>query len=122
MNSWRCAWLASLLVAASAWAQDPAPGYPSRPIRVIVPFPAGGAADALPRIVGERLAARWGQPVVVGNRAGASGSIGTEAVARAEPHGYTLLATPPAPLGINPSLYPKLPYDPAQVVPVTVLE
>jgi len=121
MNSWRWAWLANLLVAASAWAQDPAPGYPSRPIRVIVPFPAGGAADALPRIVGERLAARWGQPVVVENRVGASGSIGTEAVARAEPDGYTLLATPPAPLVINPSLYPKLPYDPARFVPVTVM-
>ena len=121
MNSWRCAWLASLFVVASAWALDPAPGYPSRPIRVIVPFPAGGAADALPRMVGERLAVRWGQPVVVENRVGASGSIGTEAVARAEPDGYTLLATPPAPLVINPSLYAKLPYDPARFVPVTVM-
>src|SRR5438132_6448607 len=121
MNSWRWAWLANLLVAASTWAQDPAPGYPSRPIRVIVPFPAGGAADALPRIVGEKLAARWGQPVVVENRAGASGSIGAQAVARAEPDGYTLLATPPAPLVINPSLYLKLLYDPTQFVPVTVM-
>jgi len=121
MNSWRCAWLACVLASAFAWAQDPAPGYPARPIRVIVPFPAGGAADALPRIVGERLAARWGQPVVVENRAGASGGIGAEAVARADPDGYTLLATPPAPLGINPSLYAKLPYDPTQFVPVTVV-
>src|SRR5260221_1764594 len=121
MNSLQYAWLAGLLLAASAWAQDPAPGYPGRPIRVIVPFPAGGAADALPRIVGERLAARWGQPVVVENRAGASGSIGAEAVARADPDGYTLLATPPAPLVINPSLYAKLPYDPTQFVPVTVI-
>ena len=54
MNSWRCAWLAGLLVAPCAWAQDPAPGYPARPIRVIVPFPAGGAADALPRTVDAR--------------------------------------------------------------------
>src|SRR6267378_1946764 len=121
MNSLQYAWLAGFLLAASAWAQDPAPGYPGRPIRVIVPFPAGGAADALPRIVGEKLAARWGQPVVVENRAGASGSIGAEAVARAEPDGYTLLATPPAPLVINPSLYLKLPYDPTQFVPVTVM-
>ncbi len=121
MNSWRCAWLACVLASAFAWAQDPAPGYPARPIRVIVPFPAGGAADALPRIVGEKLAARWGQPVVVENRAGASGSIGAEAVARAEPDGYTLLATPPAPLVINPSLYLKLPYDPTQFMPVTVM-
>ncbi|HEY6721151.1 MAG TPA: tripartite tricarboxylate transporter substrate binding protein, partial [Burkholderiales bacterium] len=121
MNSWRCAWLASLLVCTAAWAQDPAASYPSRPIRIIVPFPAGGAADALPRIVGEKLAAKWGQPVIVENRAGASGSIGAEAVARADPDGYTLLATPPAPLVINPSLYTTLPYDPTQFVPVSVI-
>jgi tripartite-type tricarboxylate transporter receptor subunit TctC len=121
MNSLRCAWLAGLLFAASAWAQDPAPGYPGRAIRIIVPFPAGGAADALPRIVAERLAAKWGQPVIVENRVGASGSIGAEAVWRAEPDGTTLLATPPAPLVINPSLYAKLPYDPTRFVPVTVM-
>ncbi|HET7765769.1 MAG TPA: tripartite tricarboxylate transporter substrate binding protein [Burkholderiales bacterium] len=120
MKSLSYAWLA-ILLAAPAWAQDPAPAYPSRAIRVIVPFPAGGAADALPRIVAERLATKWGQPVVVENRVGASGSIGAEAVWRAEPDGYTLLATPPAPLVINPSLYEKLPYDPAQFVPVTVM-
>ena len=116
----RRAFLACLILAAPALAQDPA-AYPTRAIRVIVPFPAGGAADALPRIVAERLAAKWGQPVIVENRAGASGSIGAEAVWRAEPDGYTLLATPPAPLVINPSLYVKLPYDPAQLVPVTVM-
>jgi tripartite-type tricarboxylate transporter receptor subunit TctC len=116
-----CAWLVGLFVGVPALAQDAVPNYPSRPIRVIVPFPAGGAADALPRIVAERLAARWGQPVIVENRAGASGSIGAEAVARAEPDGYTLLSTPPAPLVINPSLYTKLPYDPTQFVPVSVM-
>ena len=121
VNTIRIACLAALLAAPGAWAQSPAANYPNRAIRVIVPFPAGGAADALPRIVGEKLAARWGQPVVVENRAGASGSIGAEAVARAEPDGYTLLATPPAPLVINPSLYLKLPYDPTQFVPVTVI-
>ena len=120
MKSFSCLWLAALL-AAPAWAQDPAGAYPSRAIRIIVPFPGGGAADALPRIVAERLSVRWGQPVVVENRAGASGSIGAEAVWRAEPDGYTLLATPPAPLVINPSLYEKLPYDPVQFVPVTVM-
>lgn len=119
--SLRSASLAGLLLVAPAWAQDPAAGYPSRAIRIIVPFPAGGAADALPRIVAERLAAKWGQPVVVENRAGASGSIGAEVVWRAEPDGHTLLATPPAPLVINPSLYDKLGYDPAQFVPVTVM-
>jgi len=121
VNSLRCAWLAGLLLAAPAWAQDPAAGYPGRPMRIIVPFPAGGAADALPRIVAEKLAARWAQPVIVENRVGASGSIGAEAVWRAEPDGTTLLATPPAPLVINPSLYEKLAYDPTQFVPVTVM-
>ena len=111
--------LAGLLLSALAQAQEPT--YPTRLIRIIVPFPAGGAADALPRIVGERLAAKLSQPVVVENRAGASGSIGAEAVWRAEPDGYTLLATPPAPLVINPSLYTKLAYDPAQLVPVSVI-
>jgi tripartite-type tricarboxylate transporter receptor subunit TctC len=109
------------LLAAPAWAQDPAAEYPSRLVRIIVPFPAGGAADALPRIIGERLAARWGQPIVVENRPGASGSIGAEVVWRAEPDGHTLLATPPAPLVINPSLYDKLSYDPAQFVPVSAI-
>src|SRR3977135_2475102 len=89
MNSLQYAWLAGLLLAASAWAQGPAPGSPGRRIRVSVPFPAGGAADALPRIVGEKLAARWGQPVVVENRAGASGTVGAEAGARAAPEGHT---------------------------------
>ena len=121
MNAFRFAWLAPLLAASAAIAQDPVTNYPSRAIRVIVPFPAGGAADALPRIVAEKLAARWGQPVIVENRVGASGSIGAEAVSRSEPDGYTLLATPPAPLVINPSLYLKLPYDPTQFVPVTVM-
>jgi tripartite-type tricarboxylate transporter receptor subunit TctC len=121
MRAFVWAGLAASLLAAAAYAQAPAAPYPARPIRIIVPFPAGGAADALPRIVGERLAARWGQAVVVENRAGASGSIGAEAVARAEPDGYTLLSTPPAPLVINPSLYRKLPYDPTQFVPVSVM-
>jgi tripartite-type tricarboxylate transporter receptor subunit TctC len=120
-NTLRGALLAGLLFAVPAWAQDPAASYPARAIRFIVPFPAGGAADALPRIIAERLSARWAQPVIVENRAGASGSIGAEAVWRADPDGYTLLATPPAPLVINPSLYAKLPYDPAQLVPVSVI-
>src|SRR5437879_195776 len=120
-NAIRMACLAALLAASGAWARPPAAAEPGRASRVSVPFPAGGAADGLPRVVGEKLAARWGQPVVVENRAGASGSIGAQAVARAEPDGYTLLATPPAPLVINPSLYLKLLYDPTQFVPVTVM-
>ena len=91
MNALRYTSLAGLILASPAWAQDSAAAYPNRAIRIIVPFPAGGAADALPRIVAERLAAKWGQPVIVENRVGASGSIGAEVVWRAEPDGYTLL-------------------------------
>jgi tripartite-type tricarboxylate transporter receptor subunit TctC len=109
--------LVAALFAASLMAQD----WPARAVRIIVPFPPGGAADALPRIVAERLSARWSQPFVIENRAGASGTIGAEAAFRAEADGYTFLATPPAPLVINPSLYEKLPYDPSQFVPVSVM-
>lgn len=118
VNSLRCACLAGLLFVASAWAQDPAPGYPNRAIRLIVPFPPGGAADALPRIVAEKPAATWRQPVIVENR---GGSIGAEVVWRADPDGTTLPATSPAPLVINPSLYAQLAYDPERFVPVTVI-
>jgi tripartite-type tricarboxylate transporter receptor subunit TctC len=86
--------------------------YPSKPIRVVVPFPPGGATDLITRRIGERLTQRWGQPVVVENRPGANTIIGTEAVYRAEPDGYTILMTSPAGLVQLPPLYPKLPYDP----------
>jgi tripartite-type tricarboxylate transporter receptor subunit TctC len=103
---------------AGAVAQD---NYPSRTIKIIVPVPAGGAADILPRIVAEKLAARWGQPVIVENRPGGALNFGAEAVAKAEPDGYTLLATPAPPLAINQSLYPNLRFDPNAFVPVTVM-
>jgi tripartite-type tricarboxylate transporter receptor subunit TctC len=106
-------------LAAPALAQDGP--YPDRPIRIVVPFPPGGAVDAVTRIVAERLSARFGQPVVVENKPGAAGNIGAEAVAHAKPDGYTLLAAPPPPLVINHSLYAKLGYDPTRFVPVTVL-
>jgi tripartite-type tricarboxylate transporter receptor subunit TctC len=114
------AWIPIALLAGSpgAVAQD---AYPARPIRIVVPFPAGGTADLLPRIVGERLTARFGQPVLVENRPGAAGNIGAEAVFKADADGYTLLATPPSPLAINQSLYTKLAFDPAAFVPVGVI-
>src|SRR5688572_11305376 len=108
---------AALLALLPAWSQD----YPTRPIRIIVPFPAGGTADVMPRIFAEKLAAKWGQPVVVDNRPGAAGNIGAEMVFRAEPDGYTLLSAPPPPLVINPSLYPKLNFDPARFVTVGIM-
>jgi tripartite-type tricarboxylate transporter receptor subunit TctC len=111
---------AVLLVAApaGALAQD---NYPSRMIKIIVPVPPGASVDILPRIVADKLAARWGQPVIVENRLGGALNIGAEAVAKAEPDGYTLLATPPPPLAINQNLYPKLGFDPNAFVPVTVV-
>jgi tripartite-type tricarboxylate transporter receptor subunit TctC len=114
--------LGVVLVASWAKAQPQgASNYPDRAIRVIVPFPAGGTADALPRIVAERLRQRWNQPVVVENRAGAGGNIGASAVAAAEPDGYTLLASPPGPLAINGSLYKQLSYSPAAFEPMIIL-
>ena len=113
--------VAALLLAAvpaAALAQD---SYPSRTIKIIVPVPAGASADFLPRIIADKLAARWGQAVIIENRPGGALNIGAEAVAKAAPDGYTLLATPPPPLAINQSLYPKLGFDPNAFVPVTVM-
>jgi tripartite-type tricarboxylate transporter receptor subunit TctC len=95
--------------------------YPSRAIKIIAPVAAGTVADLVPRLIAENLAARWGHPIVVENRPGGATNIGTEAAARAEPDGYTLLVSPATALVVNQSLYPKLPFDPAAFVPVTVL-
>jgi len=112
--------LAAAACAALGAARAGAEDFPLRPVRVVVPFPAGGSADLLPRILAERLAVRWAQPVIIDNRAGAGGNIGAEAAFKAEPDGYTLLATPPPPLVMNQSLYPRLGFDPARFVPVTI--
>ena len=106
-----------LVLSLCAGAQE----WPAKAVRIIVPFPAGGSADLLPRIVGEKLAERWGQPVIVENRPGAAGNIGADLVFKAEPDGYTLLSAPPPPLVINRLLYPKLSYDSTQFVPMTVI-
>lgn len=94
--------------------------YPNRPIKVIVPFPAGGALDVLTRIITANLAVKFGQPVIVDNKPGASGNIGTEMVVNAKPDGYTLLATPPT-FVINQHLFEQLPYHPTRFSPVTVM-
>jgi tripartite-type tricarboxylate transporter receptor subunit TctC len=99
------------LTCAAAWSQS-AP-YPSRPIRLIVGYPAGGASDVAARIVGQKLSERMGQPVVVENRPGSAGNIGADAVAKAAPDGYTLLLGTIS-LSVNPSLYPKMSYDPVK--------
>ena len=108
-----------LLPAAVAMATET---YPAKPIRLIVPFPPGGPADALARIVGDRIGANMGKPVVVENRPGAGGNIGMEMGAKAAPDGYTLVLAPAGNLTVNPSLYRSVPYDVARdFAPVTVL-
>jgi tripartite-type tricarboxylate transporter receptor subunit TctC len=109
------------LLSATNGRADDAANYPSQNIKIIVPFPAGGTADILPRIVGERLRQKWNRPVIIENRSGAGGNIGAEAVAGSAPDGYTLLASPPGPIAINENLYKKLSFRPADLVPITVL-
>jgi tripartite-type tricarboxylate transporter receptor subunit TctC len=101
----------SCLICALISEQVLAQAYPSRPIRFIVPFQAGGVSDAAARIVGQKLTDRWGQQVVVENRPGAGGTIGAELAAKAKPDGYTLLMGSSTELTLNPNLYQKLAYD-----------
>lgn len=118
-------WIAAAFAIAAATlptqAQD-RQGYPDRPIKLVVPYGAGGAADIMARLIGMQLGKRLGQPVVVENRVGAGGTIGTDAVARAAPDGYTFLFTPNGPLVVNPFLMKNLPYEPlAAFAPVTLV-
>ena len=98
------------LLATGAYAQT----YPTKPLRVIVPWTAGGTADLLARTVAQKLNESLGQQVVVDNRPGAGGLIGTEVAAKAPPDGYTLLLATTAPNSVAPSLYPKIPFDPVK--------
>ncbi|MBA2401217.1 MAG: tripartite tricarboxylate transporter substrate binding protein [Bradyrhizobium sp.] len=113
----------TLLLALSAHSHSPALAgdYPDRAVKIVVPFPAGGTADVIPRVVGEWLSRKWGQPVVIENRTGAAGNIGSEQVYRSAPDGYTLLSSPPPPLVINQNLYPKLGFDPTRFEPIIVM-
>jgi len=97
----------ALLAATVCHAQS----WPQKPVRVIVPFAPGGASDPMPRLVGEKLASMWGQPVLIENRPGAAGNIGMEAGARSAPDGYTLVAAPNGNLVVNPHMYSRLAYD-----------
>ncbi len=107
------------VIAASAGLARAQDAYPSQPVRVIIPFPAGSTTDTLTRIVADQLSRKWGKAVVVENIPGMN--IGAERVARANPDGYTLLSSPPSPLTINKLLYHNLPYDPDKLVPITLL-
>jgi len=107
-------------VAAIAAGSAPAQTYPNRPVRVIAPFTTGRAADSLARVLGQKLTDVWGQQMVIDNRIGANGMIGTEAVAKAPPDGYTILLNNIS-LAINPALYSKMPYNTlADFVPVSL--
>jgi len=114
-------WLAFVLVAGSvsiACAQN----YPVKPVRFIAPFPPGGSTDFLARIVALKISEAMGQQVVVENRGGAGGTIGVEAAARAAPDGYTIVMGHIGTFGVNPTLYPKLPYDAIKsFAPITLL-
>ena len=107
--------------AAAAIAQPAANVYPDRTIRIIVTFPPGGPTDIVARAVGQKLTEAWGQPVVVDNRPGAGGNIGTDLVAKSAPDGYTLVLSNFGPLAISPFVYAKLPYDPVKdLTPITL--
>jgi tripartite-type tricarboxylate transporter receptor subunit TctC len=114
---------ATVLLALSAnFHSDALAGeYPDHAVKIIVPFPAGGTADAVPRIVADWLSRKWGQPIVIENRTGAAGNIGSEQAFHSAPDGYTLLSSPPPPLVINQSLYPKLGFNPTKFEPVIVM-
>jgi len=103
-----------LISAAALGSAAFAENYPSRPVKLVVPFPGGGPLDFTARLLANRLAAAMKQPFVVENRPGASGNLGTESVAKAAPDGYTLLFVLETPLTVSPSLYPKLAFDPAR--------
>jgi tripartite-type tricarboxylate transporter receptor subunit TctC len=98
-----------------------AENYPDHPVKIIVPFPPGGSADVVPRLVADWLSRKWGQPVIIENHTGAAGNIGAEIAYRAAPDGYTLMSSPPPPLVMNQSLYPKLGYDAAKFEPISVM-
>jgi len=105
------------LAAAAASAQT----YPNKAIRIVVPYPPGGGADITARPIAQKLSERWGQPVVIENRGGASGMIGAEIVAKAPPDGYTLMVSASAEVALNVALFPKMPYDPVRdFAPITL--
>src|SRR5213075_3264458 len=113
-----------LLLLLAAWfaAAAHAQPYPSKPIRLVVPYAAGGTSDILARQVGPKLTEAWGQPVVIENKIGANGNVGADFVAKSPPDGYTLLLADIGALAISPSVYSTLPFDPVRdFAPVTMV-
>src|SRR5207249_6779482 len=110
--------LTVLLPTEASRAQD---AYPTRLVRIVVPYPAGGGTDTLARLLAEQLSRKWGQTAIVENIGGAAGNIGAAEVARAKPDGYTLLLASPGPIATNGFLYKEMGYDPARWVPIARL-
>jgi tripartite-type tricarboxylate transporter receptor subunit TctC len=126
MNRGQIAWMLAGIVALGSFAEMAGSAiaqtdYPNRTIKIVVPVPPGPLLDAVPRIIADKLSARWGQPVIVENKPGGAQNLATEAVAKAAPDGYTLLVAPPAPLTVNQYVFPKLSFDPAALTPVSTL-
>ena len=111
--------LGAAVLARPVLGQEP--DFPTRPVRIVVPYGAGGLTDVLARSVAEHLRQAWPQPVVVENTPGAGGNVGAAAVARAAPDGHTLLVAAPGPLAFNHVLFPRLTYDPTAFVPISIL-
>ena len=112
----KVAWLVlSLLCATASWSQN----FPTKPVRYVIPFPAGSSNDIVGRLLTDRLTRMWGQQVIVDNRVGASGTIGAAFVAKAAPDGYTLLHCNIAPNAISLSMYAKVPYEHRDFAPIT---
>ena len=112
--------LLSLSLSLPLFAAEQA--YPSKPIRLVVPFPAGGSLDAVARAIGQKLSIAWGQPVIIDNRPGAGGNIGADLVAKSAPDGYTILEGALSTHAVNVSLYSKMPYDPIKdFAPITLV-
>jgi tripartite-type tricarboxylate transporter receptor subunit TctC len=104
-----CLALAALAFAGAVQAQ-----YPNKPVRIVVPYPAGGTSDILARAIGQKLQEQWGQPVVIDNKPGATGNVGAEIVAKSPPDGYTVMLADIGSLAISPSVFANLPFDPVK--------
>ena len=118
IRSLASATVTAALVPTTLWAQSRPTGYPTKPVTIIVPFTAGQSGDVLARVLGEHLARIWGQTLVVDNRGGAGGTLGSRMAAQAAPDGYTLLLGSSGPLAAAPNLYTNAGYDPRELTPV----
>ncbi len=120
-STFRTIAVALLALAALSPVAQGQGAFPSKTVKFIIPFPAGGINDVLGRIVADKLQAKWGQPIIIENKTGAGGNIGADLVYNAPPDGHTLFITPPGPLSINQTLYKHLTYKPQEFVPITVV-